>query len=65
MKFTIRDVLFATALAALALGWWLDRARLTRPPAQPLPPVVDRYELVLGGPKNDVLFLLNPRTGEV
>jgi hypothetical protein len=27
-QFTIRDVCWLTLLAALALGWWLDRNRL-------------------------------------
>ena len=28
MKFSIRGLLCLTALAALGLGWWLDRSRL-------------------------------------
>jgi hypothetical protein len=28
MKFTIRDLMWLTALVALALGWWLDRSRV-------------------------------------
>jgi hypothetical protein len=28
MRFSIRDVLFATTIVALALGWWLDHALL-------------------------------------
>jgi hypothetical protein len=27
-RFTIRDVLWLTVVAALAAGWWIDRARL-------------------------------------
>lgn len=27
-KFTIRDLLLVTVIAALAVGWWLDRSRL-------------------------------------
>ncbi len=27
-RFTIRDVLWLTALAALAVGWWIDRSVL-------------------------------------
>jgi hypothetical protein len=27
-RFTIRDVLLATAIVALAIGWWIDRTRL-------------------------------------
>jgi hypothetical protein len=26
-RFTIRDVLWLTVVVALAVGWWLDRAR--------------------------------------
>jgi hypothetical protein len=29
MKFTIRDLLLVTMIVALAVGWWLDRSRLT------------------------------------
>ena len=28
LRFTIRDLLWLTALLALAVGWWLDHARL-------------------------------------
>jgi hypothetical protein len=28
MKFTIRDLLWLTVVAALGVGWWLDRSRL-------------------------------------
>ena len=28
-RFTIRDVLWLTAVAAIALGWWLDHRRLS------------------------------------
>jgi hypothetical protein len=28
MRFTIRDVLWATAVVALALGWWIDHQML-------------------------------------
>jgi hypothetical protein len=28
MKFSIRDILWATALVALAVCWWLDRSGL-------------------------------------
>jgi hypothetical protein len=27
-RFTIRDLLFLTLVAALAIGWWIDRSRL-------------------------------------
>jgi hypothetical protein len=27
-RFTIRDVLWLTAMAALAVAWWLDRSQL-------------------------------------
>ena len=27
-RFTIRDLLWLTAVAALAVGWWLDRRKL-------------------------------------
>jgi hypothetical protein len=28
MKFSIRDLLFVTVIVAIALGWWVDHARL-------------------------------------
>jgi hypothetical protein len=28
MKFSIRDLLLVTVIVALAVGWWLDRARI-------------------------------------
>jgi len=30
MRFTIRDVLWLTALAAVLVAWWLDRAQLSK-----------------------------------
>jgi hypothetical protein len=30
MRFSIRDLLWATALVAMGLGWWIDHARLER-----------------------------------
>lgn len=30
LRFTIRDVLLITAIAALALGWTIDRSRLAQ-----------------------------------
>ena len=32
MKFSIRDLLLVTLIVALALGWWIDHRRLTKPP---------------------------------
>jgi hypothetical protein len=29
MKFSIRDLLLVTVIVALAVGWWIDRSRLT------------------------------------
>ena len=28
LRFTIRDLLWLTALVAMGIGWWLDRLRL-------------------------------------
>jgi hypothetical protein len=64
MKFTIRDLLLATVIAALIAGWWLDRSRLARQPP-PAPAAVDAFQLLMGGERHNELFLLNPRTGEV
>ena len=30
MKFSIRDLLLVTVIVALALGWWVDRKRLSQ-----------------------------------
>ena len=30
-RFTIRDLLWLTVVAAVALAWWLDHRRLTEP----------------------------------
>lgn len=29
MKFSIRDLFLVTVIVALAVGWWVDRSRLT------------------------------------
>ena len=29
LRFTIRELVLLTLVAALALGWWIDRSRLT------------------------------------
>jgi hypothetical protein len=28
MKFSVRDLLLATVIVALTVGWWVDRSRL-------------------------------------
>jgi hypothetical protein len=58
MKFTIRDLLWATAVVAIALGWRITGQRT--PPAPT--PAEAHYELVPIG--TDKLLLFNPRTGE-
>jgi hypothetical protein len=66
MKFSIRDVLFVTVIAALALGWGLDRARQTD--AAPLPPAptpAADFRLIVMGTHNDKLMLYNSQTGAV
>jgi len=30
MKFSIRDLIFVTVIAALAVGWWLNQSRLAQ-----------------------------------
>jgi len=32
MKFSIRDLLLVTLIVALAVGWWIDHRRFTKPP---------------------------------
>jgi hypothetical protein len=34
MRFTIRDLLWLTLLAAVLVAWWVDRGRLARELAQ-------------------------------
>ena len=70
MKFTIRDVLLATALVAVALGWGIDRARRASSlPTMPLTETPEvgrgRYEVVVTGKDHDKLYLLDTRTGEL
>ncbi len=49
-----------TVIAAVALGWWLDRTQLARQP----PPTDDRrLELIATGQDNDKLFLFDAQTG--
>jgi hypothetical protein len=60
MKFSIRDALLGTVIAAMALGWWLDRSRIARQS----PAGNERYELISTGKDNDRLILFNARTGE-
>jgi hypothetical protein len=31
LKFSIRDLLLVTVIVALAVAWWVDRARLAEP----------------------------------
>ena len=65
MKFSIRDILFVTAIVALAIGWALDRMRLVRQtPAAPAT-ASDSYEIVSTGKDSDGVLLFNPRTGEL
>jgi hypothetical protein len=61
MKFSIRDILFMTAIVALAIGWWLDRTQLSK---QPQATGSDTFELIVTGKDHDQELLFNPRTGE-
>jgi len=64
-RFTIRELVLATALVALAVGWWLDRTRLARLSVQAIPPArEERFELIETGKDRDKLYLFNPRTGQ-
>ena len=61
-KFSIRDVLFATVIVALALGWLMDRYRRETPvvvPATSLP----EYELVATGAVHQTILLYDRHTG--
>jgi hypothetical protein len=62
--FSIRDVLWLTVVAALAVAWWVERSRSAAAPP-PAPIVEERYELLATGKDHDDLLLFNPRTGEV
>ena len=65
MKFSIRDILFVTAMVALAIGWALDRIRLTRQPLAAPARANDSYEIISTGKDADGVLLFNPRTGEL
>ncbi len=60
-RFTIRDLLLATVVVGLALGWWLDHSR--RPATNPSPGS-GPYELRFKGAKEDQVLLFNPQTGK-
>jgi hypothetical protein len=62
MKFSIRDVLLATVIAALILGWLIDRTRLA---SQLQATGSDDLQFVVAGEKHNDFYLVNPRTGEV
>jgi hypothetical protein len=61
MKFTIREVLLCTVIAALAIGWWLDHARLTRLPKSQSPD--SEYQLVVADRDSDTYILFDARSG--
>ena len=63
MKFSIRDALWLTALVAVGLGWWIDRARRPEPPQ----PVVEsgKYDVIVTGKDADKIYLLDARTGQM
>ena len=59
-RFSIRDLLWLTALAALAVAWWLDhRAQVDRYQSL-LPPKIVVYPTAIADP-NAVLKALNRR----
>jgi hypothetical protein len=63
-NFSIRDVLWLTVVAALALAWWVERSRsASAPPAAT--PAEEHYELLATGKNHDELLLFDPRTGEI
>jgi hypothetical protein len=52
MKFSIRDLLLVTVIVALAVGWWVDRAKLSREIRRLTPPPQPYYSM---GPGPDFL----------
>jgi hypothetical protein len=63
-NFSIRDVLWLTVVAALAVAWWVERSRSASAPAA-APSALERYELLATGKDHDKLLLFDPHTGEV
>jgi hypothetical protein len=53
-RFTIRDLLWLTALCAMGVAWWLDRARLTKP---------SRYLLADPSQTNGPFVIKDTKTG--
>jgi hypothetical protein len=43
LHFTIRDLLWLTALLAMGLAWWVDHRALSRPPAYTLKVAKDDF----------------------
>jgi hypothetical protein len=60
-SFTIRDLLWLTALCAVLVAWWMDRS-LT-PPTTAAPPAVGRYQLIGGSESIESPTMLDTATG--
>jgi hypothetical protein len=64
-RFTIRDLLLATALVAVAVGWWVDRSRANSAADKPAEPPARHFQMIAAGKNNDKLYLYEPETGGV
>lgn len=61
-KFSIRDVLLVTVIAALIVGWLMDRYR--RETSEPIPaPALPEYGVVATGSDHDTILLYDKHTG--
>ena len=64
-RFTIRDLLLATALVAVAVGWWVDRSRANSAADKPAESPARHFQMIAAGKNNDKLCLYEPETGGV
>ena len=64
-RFTIRDVLWLTAVVAMALAWWLHSARLQAVQQKRLNEIAtymnDAHDIKVNYQGNDTIFTVRPR----
>ena len=65
MKFSIRDALWLTALVAVALSWWIERARREEAPSPQPAEGQGKYDVIMTGERHDKPYLFDSKTGEM